>query len=225
MEISPTTHIRPPFWWVRWVPVALLIAGLIALTIVIGGNVLVPLLVSFALAFMLEPLAGWFQRRGRSRSVAVLLTLGSAVLMGALLLLFLLPGIYRQFMESIEKLPLALRAVAAWAQHLLGFARERLSPEVFARLQAAVADFENDPSALTSRIGGWLSKGVLGLVSLGSAETVMKGSHRNRSATTWVISRQLNFFDLMCSTTRLTALRVVFSSSEPKTLVLITPAM
>jgi hypothetical protein len=35
----------------------------------------------------------------------------------------------------------------------------------------------------------------------------------------------VNFFDLMCSTTRLTALRVVFSSSEPKTLVLITPAM
>jgi predicted PurR-regulated permease PerM len=68
------------------------------LTIVIGGNVLVPLLVSFALAFMLEPLADWFQRRGRSRSVAVLLTLGSAVLMGALLLLFLLPAIYHQFM-------------------------------------------------------------------------------------------------------------------------------
>jgi hypothetical protein len=44
-------------------------------------------------------------------------------------------------------------------------------------------------------------------------------------ATTWVISRQLNFFDLMCSTTRVIALRVVFSSSEPKTLVLITPAM
>jgi predicted PurR-regulated permease PerM len=49
----------------------------------------------------------------------------------------------------------------------LGFARERLSREVFARLQAAVADFEDDPSALTSRIGGWLSKGLLGLVSLG----------------------------------------------------------
>ena len=107
MEISRTAHIRPPFWWVRWVPAALLIAGLVALTIVIGGNVLVPLLVSFALAFMLEPLADWFQRRGRSRSVAVLLTLGSAVLMGALLLFFLLPGIYHQFMESIEKLPLA----------------------------------------------------------------------------------------------------------------------
>lgn len=168
MEISPTVHTRPPFWWVQWIPAALLIAGLIALTIAIGGKVIVPLLVSFALAFMLEPLTDWFQRRGRSRNVAVLLTLASAALLVALLLLFLLPGIYHQLIESIEKLPLALRAVALWAQHLLGFARERLSPEVFARLQAAVADFENDPSALTSRIGEWLSKGLLGLVSLGS---------------------------------------------------------
>jgi predicted PurR-regulated permease PerM len=169
MEISPTVHTRPPFWWVQWIPAALLIAGLIALTVAIGGKVIVPLLVSFALAFMLEPLTDWFQRRGRSRNVAVLLTLASAALLVALLLLFLLPSIYHhQLIESIEKLPLALRAVASRAQHLLGFARERLSPEVFARRQAAVADFENDPSALTSRIGEWLSKGLLGLVSLGS---------------------------------------------------------
>lgn len=168
MGISPRVQIRLPFWWVRWVPATLLIIGLIAVTIAIGGNVLVPLLVSFALAFMLEPLADWFQRRGHSRSVAVLLTLASAVLIVGLLLLFLLPGIYHQLIESIEKLPLALRAVAARAQLLLGFAKERLSAEVFARLQTAVAGFENDPSALTSRIGGWLSKGLLGLVSFGS---------------------------------------------------------
>ena len=68
MESSPTVHSRTPFWWVRWVPVALPIAGLIALTIAIGGNVLMPLLVSLALAFMLELLADWFQRRSYSRS-------------------------------------------------------------------------------------------------------------------------------------------------------------
>lgn len=168
MEISPKVHIRLPFWWVRWVPVALLVVGLIAVTVAIGGNVLVPLLVSVALALMLEPLADWFQRRGHSRSVAVLLTLASALLMVVVLLIFLLPGIYHQLIESFDKLPLALRAVAARAQHLLGFAKERLNPEVFARLQTAVTDFENDPSALTSRIGGWLSSGLVGLVGLGS---------------------------------------------------------
>ena len=168
MESSPIMHIRPPFWWVRWVPAALLVIGLIALILTLGGTVLVPLLVSFALAFMLEPLADWFQRRGHSRNVAVLLTLISAVLIVVLLLFFLLPSIYHQLGESIEKLPLALRAVAARAQHLLDFARERLSPEMFARLQAAIADFQHDPSAVTSRIGGWLSKGLFGLVNIGT---------------------------------------------------------
>ena len=168
MKTSLTLDIRPPLWWVRWVPAALLIAGLVALTIAIGGTVLVPLLVSFALAFMLEPFTDWLQQRGRSRNAAVLLTLASAVLAVVIVLVFLLPSIYHQLGESIDKLPLALRAAAARTQGGLNFARERLSPEVFARLQSAVVDFENDPSAVTSRIGEWLSKGLFGLVSLGS---------------------------------------------------------
>lgn len=168
MEKSTIASLKPPFWWARWIPGALLITGLIAVTIAIGANVLAPILVSVALAFMLEPLVDWFQRHGRTRRTAVLLTLASSILLLALLLVFLLPGIYHQLIESIEKLPLALRAVAAQTQQILGFVKERLSPKVFERLQTAITNFQNDPSALTSRIGGWLSRGLLGLVSLGS---------------------------------------------------------
>lgn len=168
MQNSRTTEIRPPFWWVRWIPAALLICSLLVVAIVIGGNVIMPLMVSFALAFLLEPLVDRFQKWGRSRNVAVILTLSGAVLLVTLALFFLVPGIYHQLVESIEKLPLALRAVASRTQLLLGYARERLNPELFARLQTAVSNFENDPSALTSRIGGWLSRGILGLVSFGS---------------------------------------------------------
>lgn len=168
METTPQVNIRPPFWWARWVPASLLLIGLIVLVILIGGTVLVPLLVSFALALMLEPLADRFQRSGRSRNASVLLTLATAVLVIVMVLVFLLPGVYHQLGESFDKIPLALRAVAARAQRLLGFAQARLSPEMFARLQAAIADFENDPSAVTSRIGEWLSKGLFGLVSIGS---------------------------------------------------------
>ncbi len=52
---------------------------------------------------------------------------------------------------------------------MLNFARERLSSETFERLQEAVADFQKDPSAVTSRIGEWLSQGVFGLIGVGSA--------------------------------------------------------
>ncbi len=169
MESSAATYIRRSFWWVRWVPAALLIIGLIALIIAIGGTVLVPLVVSFALAFMLEPIADWFQRRGRSRNAAVLFTLASTTVAVLLVLLFLLPSIWHQLSESVEKLPLALRAASSRLGSSLNFARERLSPQAFERLQRAIADFQNDPSAVTSRIGGWLTKGVFGLITFGSA--------------------------------------------------------
>ena len=169
MESSLSTNPKAPLWWARWVPAALLIAALIVLTILIGGTVLVPLLLSFALAFMLEPVADWFQRRGRSRNAAVLLTLLSTIIAVLLVFGLLLPSINHQFGESFEKLPLALQAASARVQSLLGYAQARLSPELYARLQGAITDFQNDPSVITSRIGGWLAKGLFGLVSFGSA--------------------------------------------------------
>lgn len=169
MESSSATYINRSFWWIRFVPAALFIIGIIVLVIAVGGTVLVPLVVSFALAFMLEPIADWFQKRGRSRNAAVLLTLASVTAAVLLLLLFLLPSIWHQLSESMEKLPLAIGAASSHLENLLNFARERLSSETFERLQEAVADFQKDPSAVTSRIGEWLSQGVFGLIGVGSA--------------------------------------------------------
>ena len=55
-----------PFWWARYVPAALLVLIVGALLLLVSGPVLVPLILSFALAFMLEPPTDWFQRRFRS---------------------------------------------------------------------------------------------------------------------------------------------------------------
>ena len=159
---------RNPFWWVGYVPVALFLAALAAFVLMVGGPVLVPLLLGFAITFLLEPLTSWFQKRGRSRRTAVGLTLLTAFLALVLILVVLLPSVYHQLGESIRKMPLALRAGAARAQGVLSMARERLSPDLYARLHGYVASFEQDPSAITSRLGGWLSKGLLGLVGVGS---------------------------------------------------------
>ncbi len=169
IESSTVSALKSQFWWARWVPAALLVAGLIALAIVTGSPVLVPLLLSFALAFMLEPIADWFQRRGRSRNAAVLLTLLMATLAVLLIFFFLLPSIWHQLAQSSEKLPLALRAATGRLNTLLNYAHERLSPQMFERLQSSITDFENNPSAVTSRIGEWLSKGLFGLVDVSTA--------------------------------------------------------
>ena len=112
MDPLSTSQVRPPFWWARWVPAALLAVVFVAFTIVVGSTVLVPLVVSLALTFMLEPLVERFALAVRSRGLAVLLTLLTAAALASLVLIVLLPGIWRQFGESIEKLQLALRAAS-----------------------------------------------------------------------------------------------------------------
>jgi len=168
MKQAVAVNRTPPFWWVGYVPAALFVAVLAYLAVAVGGSILIPLLLGFALTFMLEPLTDRLERRGRSRPSAVLLTLLLALLAIATVLLFLLPSVYHQLIESFDKLPLALRAIALRAQGLLGFAKQHLSPDMFSRLQAAVSEVEQHPTAITAFVGGWLSKGLLGLVNAGS---------------------------------------------------------
>ncbi|HEX9928081.1 MAG TPA: AI-2E family transporter [Pyrinomonadaceae bacterium] len=167
---SRKTNYDSPFWWARYVPVALLLLVIGALLLFVTGPVLVPLLLSFALAFMLEPLADWFQRRFRSsRNTAVLFALALATFGVLGIIIGLLPSVYSQFVESTEKMPLAIAAARARFQDLLIYAQEHLSPSVFSGLQDFVRGFQEDPSAITSRIGGFLSQGLFGLVNLSSA--------------------------------------------------------
>ena len=164
------TNYNSPFWWARYVPVALLLLVVGALLLFVTGPVLVPLLLSFALAFMLEPLADWYQRRFRSsRNSAVLFALSLATFGVLGIIIVLLPSVYSQFVESTEKMPLAIAAARARFQDLLTYAQEHLSPSVFSGLQNFLRGFQEDPSAITSRIGGFLSQGLFGLVNLSSA--------------------------------------------------------
>jgi predicted PurR-regulated permease PerM len=167
---SRKTNYDSPFWWARYVPVVLLLLVIGALLLFVTGPVLVPLLLSFALAFMLEPLADWFQRRFRSsRNSAVLFALALATFGVLGIIVGLLPSIYSQFVESTEKMPLAIAAARARFQDLLVYAQEHLSPSVFSGLQDFIRGFQEDPSVITSRIGGFLSQGLFGLVNLSSA--------------------------------------------------------
>ncbi len=172
------------FWWVRWFPVAVLLLVCGFLAVRIWRGLLAPLVLSAGLAVMLDPLAHWFERRGVQRVGAVLLSLGMAAVTLAVLLLLLLPGIWAQLGESIEKLPLALAALLRRGALLMGWIREHSSPELFGRLGEEGKQFEADPSALRAFLAGWLSVGAFGLVDAGSG---IVGLGR-RSESAWRIS-------------------------------------
>lgn len=59
-----------PFWWLRWVPTVVVSAIVLYIFYVVGRVVIVPVLASFALAYLLNPLVYRGERLGLSRVVA-----------------------------------------------------------------------------------------------------------------------------------------------------------
>jgi predicted PurR-regulated permease PerM len=151
------------------VPAALLLAALLLFVVTAGGSVLVPLLASFALTFMLEPLVEWFQKRRLSRNLAVICAIATAIAGVILVLLFLVPSVVHQLQASVQKVPDAIRVASARVQALILYAQTHLSSDVLSRIQGVIDDLENDPSQITESIGTWLQRGVFGLVNIGSA--------------------------------------------------------
>jgi predicted PurR-regulated permease PerM len=75
-------ELRSPFWWLRWVPAVVLAVLMPQLLYVAGRVAVVPVLASFALAYLVNPLVERFETRGLSRtvaSIAALLVVGLMV--------------------------------------------------------------------------------------------------------------------------------------------------
>jgi predicted PurR-regulated permease PerM len=61
---------RSPFWWLGWVPAVVVLILLLDLLYTVGRLALVPVLASFALAYLLNPIVYHIEKRGLSRPVA-----------------------------------------------------------------------------------------------------------------------------------------------------------
>jgi predicted PurR-regulated permease PerM len=94
----------PPFWWIRWVPTALLVIFLTYVVYVVGRVAIVPVLASLALAYVLNPMVEAFEGRGFSRimsSVIALLLVGSAITM---FVWFVIPDLWTQTMAASDSI-------------------------------------------------------------------------------------------------------------------------
>ncbi len=156
-----------PIEWMRWIPlvVAVLVVG--AIILVSGRVILIPLLCSLALAYMLEPYVEWFEGRGWSRPISVLLTLTSATLVSTLILLFLLPSLWDQLLKSYDQLPQALQAGRQWIEPFLIRLKET-SPPVYEFLNSLAGQVKDSAQQGDLRIiiGKWLQSGLFKLVDV-----------------------------------------------------------
>jgi predicted PurR-regulated permease PerM len=59
-----------PFWWLRWVPTVVVSSLVLYFLYIIGSVAIVPVLASFALAYLLNPIVYQCEKRGLSRTVS-----------------------------------------------------------------------------------------------------------------------------------------------------------
>src|SRR5436305_14945924 len=98
--LSVRVEDRSPLWWFRWVPAALLTLLVLYLGYYVGRVAIIPVLASFAIAYVVNPIVEWFEARGLARAVAALLTLALVTVGMALFLWFVIPDLWAQSAKS-----------------------------------------------------------------------------------------------------------------------------
>ena len=155
-----------PIAWMRWVPGVLLAIAIIAVFMFGLRIVLLPILLSVALAYLLAPITAWLERRGWSRSSAALLTVLGSFLLAILGLIFIAPSIWQQFLVSYDQ---GSRLVSdpARVDRLLNRIRT-ISPLAYDAIQDTVRAYHNPQKQeeLRSIFVSWLERGIFGLVDL-----------------------------------------------------------
>jgi predicted PurR-regulated permease PerM len=150
----------------RWVPFALLALAFCILVFIGGRIILVPMLISLALAYLLAPVVTWFEKRGWSRQSSVLLAITSATGAVILILIFILPGFWSQATRTYAQ----ARALYANNSRVepLKQKLKQASPPVYEFLQKQFERYKNQAGegGLLTLAGGWLQRGLFKLVDL-----------------------------------------------------------
>lgn len=92
-----------PFWWLRWIPAIVVVSIILYLVYVVGSLALVPLLASFALAYLLNPLVIQGEKRGLSRSVSSIISILLVSLVIGVFLAYILPDIWDESAKAVSK--------------------------------------------------------------------------------------------------------------------------
>jgi predicted PurR-regulated permease PerM len=97
-----TTSDKPHFWWARWVPATIFTAAILYVLYVVGQVAIVPVLASFGLAYVLNPIVETIEKRGFSRLISAVLALTLVSLAVAAFLWFVVPDLWDQSVKATD---------------------------------------------------------------------------------------------------------------------------
>ncbi len=95
---------RLPFWWFRWVPAIIVSMIVIYFLYVIGSVALIPVLASFALAYMLNPIVYQAEKRGLSRTVSAITAILLVTLVITAFMAYVVPDLWAEGSKAGAKI-------------------------------------------------------------------------------------------------------------------------
>jgi len=93
-----------PFWWLRWVPTVIVSVFVLYFLYVVGKVVIVPVLASFALAYLLNPLVYQGEKRGLSRAVSAILAIVLVSVVIGAFLAYVVPDLWSESSKAGQKI-------------------------------------------------------------------------------------------------------------------------
>ncbi|CAN5721188.1 AI-2E family transporter [soil metagenome] len=93
---SKPTEKRSPFWWLRWVPTVVVSILILYFLYVVGSVAIVPVLASFALAYLLNPIVYQAEKRGLSRTWSAVAAILLVTLMMTAFLAYVVPDLWAE---------------------------------------------------------------------------------------------------------------------------------
>jgi predicted PurR-regulated permease PerM len=156
---------RTPYWWLRWVPAAILVILLLDLIYILGSVAIVPVLASFAIAYILNPVVYRIERLGLSRSLSALAALIIVTLSIAGFLTFVIPDLWEQGYNASQKVLSYMTPANAQRQRA---ALRRYSPLLDRVMGERVEKLISDPVAVIGTPNTWFAGGLSDFLSTAS---------------------------------------------------------
>ena len=134
---------RSPFWWLRWVPTVVVSILVLYFLYVVGSVAIVPVLASFALAYLLNPIVYQGELRGLSRTVSAIVAILLVTLGMTAFFAYVVPDLWAESAEAGQKIAQNFTPENAARQRA---ALQRYSPALERVAGDKIEQFLSDPT-------------------------------------------------------------------------------
>ncbi|MGI8638906.1 MAG: AI-2E family transporter [Pyrinomonadaceae bacterium] len=101
---SNTPEEQSPFWWLRWVPTVVVSILILYFLYVVGSVAIVPVLASFTLAYLLNPIVYQAEKRGLSRTMSSVVAILLVTLAITAFMAYVVPDLWAESTKAGSKI-------------------------------------------------------------------------------------------------------------------------